>query len=49
MGKIANGNGIGIVEHQFSRLEIDVMLGKISLALPVVTVETHGFAAAISG
>ena len=44
MGKIANGNGIGVVEHQFSCLEIDVMLGKILLALPLVALETHGFA-----
>ena len=43
MGKVTNGNGIRVVEHQFRRLKIDVMLGKILLALPFVALETHGF------
>jgi hypothetical protein len=43
MGKVTNGNGIRVVEDQFSRPEIDIMLGKILLALPFVALETHGF------
>jgi hypothetical protein len=43
MGKVTNGNGIGVVENQFSRLEIDAMVGKVLLALPLVALETHGF------
>jgi hypothetical protein len=41
MGKVPNGNGVGVVEHQFSRLKIDVMLGEILLVLPLVALETH--------
>ena len=43
MGKVTNGNSIKVVEDQFSRPEIDIMLGKILLALPLVALETHGF------
>ena len=26
MGKVPNGNGVGVIEHQFSRLKIDIVL-----------------------
>lgn len=41
MGKVPNGHGVGIVEHKLGRLEIDVMLSEILLALPLVALETH--------
>ncbi len=41
MGKVPNGNRVGVVEHQFSRLKIDAMLGEILLVLPLVALETH--------
>ena len=42
IGNVPNGNGKGIVEHKLGRLEIDVMLGEISLALPLIALKTHG-------
>ena len=41
MGKVTNGNSIRVVEDQFSRPEIDIMLGKILLALRPIALETH--------
>ena len=41
MGKVTNRNGIGVVENQFSRLKIHVMLGEILLVLSLVALETH--------
>ena len=41
MGKVPNGHGVRIVEYKLGRLEIDVVLGKILLALPLVALETH--------
>jgi hypothetical protein len=42
MGKVPNGNRVGVVEHQFGRMKIDVMLGEILLPLPLIALETHG-------
>jgi hypothetical protein len=42
MGKVPKGNRVGVVEHQFSRMKIDVMLGEILLPLPLIALETHG-------
>ncbi|MGD0417753.1 MAG: hypothetical protein ABSA80_20525 [Terriglobales bacterium] len=41
VGKVSNGHGIGIVEHKLGRLEIDIVLRQISLALSLVALETH--------
>jgi len=49
MGKVPDGNGVRVVEHQLSRLKIDIMLGEILLVLPPVALETHGLVSAISG
>ena len=40
MDKVPNGNGVGVVKHQFSRLKIDIVLRQILLVLPLV-LETH--------
>jgi hypothetical protein len=42
IGDVPNGHGIGIVEHKFRRLEIDIVLGEILLPLPLIALETHG-------
>ena len=42
MGKVPNGHGVGIAEHELGRLEIDIVLGEILLALSLVALETHG-------
>ena len=41
MGKVPDGHGVGIVEYKLGRLEIDIVLGEISLGLPLVALETH--------
>ena len=41
MDKVPNGNGVRVVEHQFSHLKIDIMLGEILLALRLIALETH--------
>ena len=43
MDKVTHCNGIGVVEDQFSRLKIHIMLGEILFALPLVALETHAF------
>ncbi len=43
MDKVTQGNGIRVVEYQFSRLEIDVMLSEILRTLPLVPFKTRGF------
>ena len=42
MGEVPNGHSVGIVEHKLGCLEIDIMLGEILLALPLISLETHG-------
>jgi len=41
MSKVPNGNRVRVVEHQFSRLKIDIMLGEILLVLSLVALEAH--------
>jgi hypothetical protein len=41
MGYVPNGDGIGILEHKLSRLEIDAMLGEILPPLALIALETH--------
>ena len=42
MRKVPNGHRVRIIKHKLGRLEIDLMLGEVLLALPLVPLKTHG-------